>query len=104
MEFVPVAIGTAPILVFVLIYCVVARWWRSQEGQNVVLLSVLLLLLASLSIVSRAGFPELARTLASILWCGVGAIYVWRTGLLLRAQGFIGDVERRPDPHDQPKP
>ena len=94
-EFLPVAIGTAPILVFVVTYCILARWWTTQEGQNVILLSVLLLLLASLAIVSRAGFPELARTLASILWCCVGGVYVWRTGLLLRAQGFIGRAERR---------
>lgn len=95
MELIPVAVGAAPILVFVVTYCLLARWWRSQEGQNVILLSVLLLILASLSAVSRAGLPDLARTLASIVWCGVGVVYVWRTGLLLRAQGFLGRKERR---------
>jgi len=95
MEFLPLALGAVPILVFVVAYGMLARWWTSQEGQNVILLSVLLLILAALSVVGRAGYPELARTLASIAWYGVGAVYVWRTGLLLRAQGFIGRRKRK---------
>lgn len=80
---------------FVIAYTIIARWWRTQEGQNVVLLSVLILAAASIGFLRRLGFPDLANVLAALVWTGVAVSYVWMTGLLFRAQGVHRMLNRR---------
>ena len=75
------------VLVFILTYMVIARWWRSQEGQTIVILSVLIVLAASIGITRRYGFPAIANVMAIVVWSGVFVVYLWLTALLLRAQG-----------------
>lgn len=102
MELVPVAAAFVPILVFILTYHVVARWWKTPEGQNVMTLAVLLMLFSLVILIRRAGHPDAARIMTDIIFYLVGVTFLWRTGLLLRAQGFLGRRERRhPHPDDE---
>lgn len=98
VEFTQLASIVAGVVVgaFVLIYSVVARWWRSQEGQNVMLMSLLILAAVNVGIIGRAGHIDLARALGAGVWWGVAVVYVWRTWLLLRAQSFL--LNRREPP------
>lgn len=100
MEWVQIAtaIATVAIVGFVATYWLLARWWRTQEGQNVILLSGLLIVLAGIGFARRAGLPPLAADiLVGLAWSGVAVAYVWRTGLLLRAQGIL-HRRRPPEP------
>lgn len=87
----------AAVTFFLAVYMTVAPWWRSQEGQNVVLLSAVIVLAAALAIVGRLGFLDVARVGAIVVWTTVAIAYVWRTGLVLRAQGILR--RRKPPQH-----
>lgn len=88
-------------LMFLAAYSVMARWWRSSEGQNIALGALWIVVLASIGFLRRVGVdPMVVDFLAALAWAGVALTFVWRTGLVLRAQGFLGQ-HRRPDPHDE---
>ena len=88
-------------VMFIGAYSVMARWWKSGEGQNIALGAVWIVVLASIGFLRRIGTdPQVVDALAAAAWAGVAITFVWRTGLVLRAQGFLGQ-HKRPDPHDQ---
>lgn len=91
----PVISAFVPILVFIVTYHVLARWWKTPEGRNVMALALLLMMFSLVIIIRRAGFPDAARLMTDGLFYLVGVTFLWRTGLLLRAQGFLGHKERR---------
>lgn len=84
------AVATA----FLIEYMVLAPWWKSQVGKNVVLLTAIIIVAAALAIVGRLGWVEVARVGSVVVWFGVAAVYVWRIWMLAKAQ-HAGRILRR---------
>lgn len=90
-------IAIAAVLVFIIAYNWAAKWSSTPEGRNVMLLSVIILIFALIGQLSRYGVipPYTLPYVVSTLWVGVTVAYLRRTVLMLRAQGFWRDSERR---------
>ncbi len=86
--------GLAAVL-FIPTYALVARWWKSQEGQNVMLLMFWIFMAMIAGMVGRAGYLDASRIMGIIIWNGVGLTLLWRWYLLLRAQGITQMLHRR---------
>lgn len=77
---------------FVILYGRV-HWWRSAEGRNVMSLAVIVGCLALIGVVRGLLGDRFADLLAVGAWTAVGVIFLWRSSLLLRAQGFRRDPD-----------
>ena len=90
-------IAISSVLMFVVGYHIAARWWVTPEGRNVMLLSLVILVFAIVGSLSRYGVipPDALPYVTAALWVGVACAYAWRTVLMLKAQGFWRDSERR---------
>ena len=82
------------VLGFIAVYSTLARWWRSQEGQTVMLLAVIIAVAVVDGILGRLGLVEFARGLAVGIWAAVGGVFIWLTVLLIRAQVHQGRMHR----------
>lgn len=82
---------------FVACYNLAARWWSTPEGQNVMLLSVVVVTFAMVGQLTRYGVIPMtvAPYVSACLWVAVTVTYIWRTILMLKAQGFWRSSERR---------
>ena len=73
--------------VFVIVYHVLARWWESPMGQNIMLLMFSLAALADLLLVNvLLGRPDWMRWVFLALYVVVGSAIWWRVALLVKAQ------------------
>jgi hypothetical protein len=79
-----VAAGTT---LFAAIYHVLARWWDTAVGQNIMLLMASLALLTDAVLANLLlGRPEWMRWVFLALYVAIGTAAWWRLGLLVKAQ------------------
>ena len=85
-----------PALGFTTYYGLMTRWWRYQEGTNVLLLGLFLTLLTSRSLLLRydAEVEPPASWYLRVIVLGIAAVMWWRWWLLLRAQAEARREER----------
>jgi hypothetical protein len=89
------------VITFMATYHLLAPWWRSEMGRNIMTLatsSALFLLLGVLQQVFGPDYPgqELLRVLA---YAGIGAAWWWRWVVLIRVQ--VGGRDTMPETADQ---
>lgn len=82
-------------LVFIAAYALLARFWESQEGLNVMLLAVIIFLAVLVRVIGLGGSVDVSRILGIMVWFGVAGVLFWRTALLMRAQGVHRMLNRR---------
>lgn len=88
-----VAIGTTA---FAFVYHILARWWDTAVGQNIMLLMASLALLTDAVLANNLlGRPDWMRWVFLTLYVAIGTAAWWRLGLLIKAQ-------RQPRPTPNP--
>lgn len=80
--------ATASAVVFALLYLLIAPWWKTQTGRNIMaVMGAIALALGYFAwVIARGGVPHGFFPVRAVLFSGIALAISWRVGLLIRNQ------------------